>query len=109
MCSTGWALRVTSGWSTSPGRQRRPASAGRESTASRPRTKMSDKNTPTIAFVGLGSMGLGMAKNLLKHGHRVFGVDPSQAARDAFSAAGGTVEATPAAAAAKADVVVVAV
>ena len=70
---------------------------------------MSDKNTPTIAFVGLGSMGLGIAKNLLKHGHRVFGVDPSATARDAFTAAGGAIEATPAAAAAKADVVVVVV
>ena len=26
---------------------------------------MADKNTPLIAFIGLGSMGLGMAKNLL--------------------------------------------
>ncbi|MSP77906.1 MAG: NAD(P)-dependent oxidoreductase [Rhodospirillaceae bacterium] len=70
---------------------------------------MADKNTPTIAFVGLGSMGLGMAKNLLKHGHRVVGVDPSAVARDAFTAAGGTIAATPAAAAATADVVIVAV
>jgi putative dehydrogenase len=70
---------------------------------------MSDKNTPVVAFVGLGSMGLGMAKNLLKHGHCVIGVDPSEAARKAFTEAGGSVEATPAAAAAKADVVVVAV
>lgn len=54
-------------------------------------------------------MGLGMAKNLLKHGHKVIGVDPSAAARDAFTAAGGTTAATPAAAAASADVVVVAV
>ena len=38
---------------------------------------MADKNTPLVAFVGLGSMGLGMAKNLLKHGHKVIGVDPS--------------------------------
>ena len=38
---------------------------------------MADKNTPIVAFVGLGSMGLGMAKNLLKHGHKVIGVDPS--------------------------------
>ena len=37
---------------------------------------MTDKNTPVVAFVGLGSMGLGMAKNLLKHGHKVIGVDP---------------------------------
>jgi 3-hydroxyisobutyrate dehydrogenase len=70
---------------------------------------MTDKNTPVIAFVGLGSMGLGMAKNLLKHGHRVIGVDPSAAARDAFTAAGGTSAPTPAAAAANADVVIVAV
>ncbi len=51
---------------------------------------MSDKNTPVVAFIGLGSMGLGMAKNLLKHGHKVIGVDPSAAARDAFTAAGGS-------------------
>lgn len=70
---------------------------------------MADKNTPTIAFVGLGSMGLGMAKNLLKHGHRVVGVDPSAPAREAFTAAGGTTAATPADAARTADVVIVAV
>ncbi|MCA0302193.1 MAG: NAD-binding protein [Proteobacteria bacterium] len=70
---------------------------------------MSDKNTPVVAFVGLGSMGLGMAKNLLKHGHKVIGVDPSAAARDAFTAAGGTTAATPAEAAKTADVVVLAV
>ena len=70
---------------------------------------MSDKNTPNIAFIGLGSMGLGMAKNLLEHGHKVVGVDPSVMARDAFTAAGGTIADTPAAAAATADVVIVAV
>jgi 3-hydroxyisobutyrate dehydrogenase len=70
---------------------------------------MNDQNTPAIAFVGLGSMGLGMAKNLLKHGHKVVGVDPSAAARDAFKAAGGALADTPAAAAKTADVVVVAV
>ena len=70
---------------------------------------MTDKNTPNVAFIGLGSMGLGMAKNLLKHGHKVTGVDPSEAARNAFVAAGGTVAADPAAAATSADIVVVAV
>lgn len=70
---------------------------------------MTDKNTPVVAFVGLGSMGLGMAKNLLKHGHKVIGVDPSAAARAAFVAAGGTTAASPAEAAKTADVVVVAV
>ena len=68
---------------------------------------MADKNTPLVAFVGLGSMGLGMAKNLLKHGHMVTGVDPSAPAREAFAAAGGTVAASPGEAAASADVVIV--
>ena len=70
---------------------------------------MTDKNTPNVAFIGLGSMGLGMAKNLLKHGHKVVGVDPSDAARKAFSDAGGSCVATCAEAAAGADVVVIAV
>ena len=58
---------------------------------------MSDKNTPAVAFIGLGSMGLGMAKNLLKHGHKVVGVDPSEAARNAFAAAGWAAIVPPAA------------
>jgi 3-hydroxyisobutyrate dehydrogenase len=70
---------------------------------------MSEPNTPVVAFVGLGSMGLGMAKNLLKHGHEVIGVDPSAPAREAFSASGGTIATTPAEAARTADAVVVAV
>jgi len=70
---------------------------------------MTDQNTPNVAFVGLGSMGLGMAKNLLKHGHKVVGVDPSATARDAFKGAGGTLADSPAAAAKNADVVVIAV
>src|SRR5260370_10609528 len=70
---------------------------------------MTDQNTPLVAFVGLGSMGLGMAKNLLKAGHKVTGVDPSAPAREAFAAAGGTIAATPAKAAASADALVVAV
>jgi 3-hydroxyisobutyrate dehydrogenase len=70
---------------------------------------MSEKNTPVVAFIGLGSMGLGMAKNLLKHGHKVIGVDPMPAAREAFIKGGGSAAASPAEAAAAADVVVVAV
>jgi L-threonate 2-dehydrogenase len=70
---------------------------------------MADPNTPTVAFIGLGSMGLGMARNLLKHGHKVTGVDPSAPAREAFVAGGGTVAANPGEAAASADAVVVAV
>lgn len=44
----------------------------------------------TIAFVGLGAMGLPMAINLLTKGHTVRGVDISDAPRDKFEAAGGT-------------------
>jgi 3-hydroxyisobutyrate dehydrogenase len=74
-----------------------------------PDKNTADKNTPVVAFIGLGSMGLGMAKNLLKHGHTVIGVDPSAPAREAFAAAGGSIAATPAEAAATADVVAIAV
>lgn len=70
---------------------------------------MTDRNTPIVAFIGLGSMGLGMAKNLLKAGHKVIGVDPSAAAREAFTAEGGAIAPSPAAAATEADIVVVAV
>src|ERR1700704_4263761 len=108
MSSTAWATRATSASSTSPGPRRRPDSAGRRNTASRP-DPMTDKNTPAVAFIRLGSRGLGMAKNLLKHGQKVVGVDPSAAARDAFKAAGGTIADTPAAAVKSADVMVIAV
>lgn len=42
-----------------------------------------------VAFVGLGQMGLPMAKRLVEAGFEVRGVDPSPAAREAFAAAGG--------------------
>ncbi|MFN7001522.1 MAG: NAD(P)-binding domain-containing protein, partial [Elioraea tepidiphila] len=42
-----------------------------------------------VAAIGLGSMGMGAALNLLKAGHDVTGVDPRAEARDAFIAAGG--------------------
>src|SRR5262249_24164013 len=69
---------------------------------------MSEPNTPVVAFVGLGSMGLGMAKNLLKHGHTVIGVDPNMAAKLAFAQAGGAVASSAEIAAAEADAGVVA-
>ena len=34
----------------------------------------------TIGFVGLGTMGLYMAKNLIKNGHKVIGLDFSEIA-----------------------------
>jgi 3-hydroxyisobutyrate dehydrogenase len=43
-----------------------------------------------IGFVGLGTMGLPMARNLLKAGHAVTGFDLNEAALIAFAAAGGS-------------------
>lgn len=45
--------------------------------------------TKTIAFVGLGSMGLPMATNLAKAGYAVHGFDTRPQAMDALAAAGG--------------------
>ena len=42
-----------------------------------------------IVFAGLGSMGSGMARSLLRAGHRVHGIDPNADAARAFAAAGG--------------------
>ena len=42
----------------------------------------------TVAFVGLGNMGLPMAKNLLKAGYAVRGVDVSETARNLAAKAG---------------------
>ena len=49
----------------------------------------SSAHTKTIAFIGLGSMGLPMAKNLLARGFAVRGFDTRPAATEALAAAGG--------------------
>lgn len=59
-----------------------------------------------ILFVGLGTMGLPMAKNLLRAGWNVTGHDMAEGARRAFADAGGAVAADPRAAAADADVLI---
>lgn len=60
----------------------------------------------TIAFAGLGSMGLPMAKNLLAAGHRVRGIDLNPAALTALASAGGEPAADAAAEAQGADMVI---
>jgi 3-hydroxyisobutyrate dehydrogenase len=60
----------------------------------------------TIAFIGLGNMGGPMAANLVKAGHKVVGVDVTQAALDRHVSAGGVAGASIADAVADADVVV---
>ena len=42
-----------------------------------------------IAVIGLGSMGLGMARSLIRAGHSVAGCDISEQARESFEASGG--------------------
>lgn len=60
----------------------------------------------TVAFIGLGNMGLPMAKNLLKGGHTVLGVDLAPANIAAANEAGIDTSKTAGDAAAAADVVV---
>jgi 3-hydroxyisobutyrate dehydrogenase-like beta-hydroxyacid dehydrogenase len=61
----------------------------------------------TIAFLGLGKMGSPMAANLVGAGHDVVGYNRTQEKADAWARqSGGSVAATPAAAAAGAEVVI---
>ncbi len=57
-----------------------------------------------IAVIGLGSMGLGMAKSLLSAGFEVSGCDLSQTARENLTQAGGAAFDSPAAAAQGCDI-----
>ncbi|HYC03256.1 MAG TPA: 3-hydroxyisobutyrate dehydrogenase [Azospirillaceae bacterium] len=60
----------------------------------------------TIAFIGLGNMGLPMAKNLIKAGHSVIGFDVMRDHLDGAVAAGAQVAPSAGEAAVGADVVV---
>ncbi len=62
--------------------------------------------TVVAAVIGLGSMGLGMARSMKRAGLDVVGYDISPTAIDHFIAAGGRGAATPANAAKNADIVV---
>lgn len=64
---------------------------------------------PRIAVIGLGSMGLGMARSLLRAGLDVSGCDISAQALASLVDAGGTPCSTPAAAVEGADIVVIVV
>ena len=63
----------------------------------------------TTSVVGLGSMGLGMARSLLRAGHRVQGFDVSAQALAALEEAGGLAATSAAKAAEGADIAVVVV
>ncbi|ARU88174.1 NAD(P)-dependent oxidoreductase [Pseudomonas sp. M30-35] len=60
----------------------------------------------TIAFAGLGAMGLPMAKNLIVAGHRVRGIDLNQAVLTSLAAAGAEPVADAAAAVRSADILI---
>ncbi len=57
-----------------------------------------------VGFIGLGTMGLPMARNILKHGHRVVGFDMSSEARARHVANGGVEAQDAAEAAAEAEI-----
>jgi 3-hydroxyisobutyrate dehydrogenase len=59
----------------------------------------------TIGFIGLGTMGAGMARNFQKAGHRLVVHDVRRAAADPFVSAGAVWAANPAAVAAGAEIV----
>ncbi|MCZ4150457.1 2-hydroxy-3-oxopropionate reductase, partial [Escherichia coli] len=59
-----------------------------------------------IAFIGLGIMGLPMAKNLVNAGYNVTGYNRSDKAGNELAAAGGTKAASIAQAVADADVII---
>ena len=67
------------------------------------------KQTLQIGFIGLGAMGMGMAKSLLRAGFTVQGYDINPAAVAAFAEAGGRGATTVAEAATGADVLIVVV
>src|SRR5256885_12493278 len=60
----------------------------------------------TIGFIGLGNMGLPMAQNLAKAGHKVQGFDVSKSQADALAAAGGVAAPSVKAAVSGAEIVV---
>lgn len=60
-----------------------------------------------VGVIGIGDMGSGLARNLIKHGFQVTGVDLKPDRMDAFVAMGGVPVATPAEVARASDVVFV--
>src|SRR5258705_13809332 len=64
-------------------------------------------NNPTVGVIGLGSMGLGVARSLLRAGFTVFACEPRASVLESFVAEGGVAAADPADLAGKTDRIVV--
>src|ERR1044071_5100923 len=60
----------------------------------------------TIGFIGLGNMGLPMAQNLIKAGHKVQGFDVTKTQGDALAKSGGVAAANLRAAVSGAEIVI---
>jgi len=67
---------------------------------------MKSPKEKTVAIIGLGSMGLGMARSLLRAGFDVAGFDLAATTLDRFAADGGRKANSPASAAKEADIVI---
>lgn len=72
-------------------------------------SRMTGNKEISVAVIGLGSMGLGMARSLLRAGHAVSGYDLDEAANAALVAAGGRAGNDPADAAGGTSIVVIVV
>jgi len=62
---------------------------------------------PSVGIIGLGSMGMGVARTLLSKGFPTHAFDIRAKARNAFATAGGTAHRSPAEMAAECDIVIV--
>ena len=68
---------------------------------------MAKKKSSSVGVIGLGSMGMGVARTLLKEGFKVYAFDVRREAMQAFRRAGGIAAASPAEIGANAGVVIV--
>ena len=68
---------------------------------------MSKTRKPSVGVIGLGSMGMGVARTLVSKGFPTHAFDIRARARNAFAKAGGTAHRNPAEMAAECDIVIV--
>lgn len=68
---------------------------------------MTTPHSPVVGFIGLGAMGMGMARSLLKAGFSIQGYDLNPTAMQTLVEAGGTAASSPVAAADGVDALVI--
>src|SRR3954451_22445549 len=72
----------------------------------RPRSLNDESAAMNVGFIGLGTMGAPMARNVLKGGHSLTVFDLNRAACDALAAAGASIAPSPKALAAASEIVI---